>query len=126
MATARELTAEQFEAYRLGARRRVEADLLALAARERQARRLAEQAAALLRDEFHADRVLLFGSLIHPGCYTAWSDVDVAASGIDPRDTLRAMEAVGNLSREIPVNLVDMTACSASLRRRIEAEGVPL
>ena len=70
--------------------------------------------------------MLLFGSLIHPGCFTEWSDVDVAATGIDPRDTLRAMEEVNDLSREIDVNLVDLAACKASLRAVVEREGVPL
>ena len=70
--------------------------------------------------------MLLFGSLIHPGCFTPWSDVDVAATGIDPCDTLRAMEEVDDLSTEIDVNLVDLAACKPSIRAVVEFEGVPL
>jgi predicted nucleotidyltransferase len=69
---------------------------------------------------------VVFGSLIHPGCFTRWSDVDLAARGLTPRDTLRAMEVVRDLSVEIPVNLVDLGACSESLRRVVEHEGQPL
>jgi uncharacterized protein len=80
MATARELTEDQLASYRVAARRRHEADQRALVARERQAWELARRASTLLRDEFHADRVVIFGSLIRAGCFTAWSDVDIAAS----------------------------------------------
>jgi uncharacterized protein len=126
MATAKDLTAEELAVYRAGARRRQEAERQALAARERRAWELAREAADLLRRDFHADRVFLFGSLIHPGCFTQWSDVDVAADGIDGNDTLRAMEMVHDLSQDIPVNLVDLNACRASLRETVEREGQPL
>lgn len=126
MATTGELTAEQLAGYRAMARRRHEADLRALVVREQRAWELARRAATLLRDEFHADRVLVFGSLIHAGCFTPWSDVDLAASGLNRRDTLRAMERVHDLSQEIEVNLVDIATCSDSLRRVIEHEGQPV
>ena len=40
--------------------------------------------------------------------------------------TLRAMERVHDLSQEIPINLVDLAACSESLRHVIEREGQPV
>ena len=126
MAAADEISPEAMAGYRAGVRRRHQAEQRALAERERRAWDLAREAAALLCTEFHADRVVVFGSLIHPGCFTPWSDVDVAASGIDPPDTLRAMEAVHDLSDEIPVNLVDLAACKASLRAVVEREGQPV
>lgn len=126
LAMAGELTSEQMAAYRAAARQRHQEEQVALAAREQRGWELAREAATLLRTEFHAARVLVFGSLIHAGCFTPWSDIDIAADGIDPRDTLRAMEDVHDLSREIPVNLVDMAACKASLRAVIEHEGQPV
>ncbi len=126
MSTARDLTPEQLAEYRAAAHRHHRAEQAALVLREREARLLAQRAAALLRDEFYARRVLLFGSLIHPGCFTEWFDVDVAADGLAPVDTLRAMERVHDLSATIEVNLVDLAACSASINRVIEREGVPL
>jgi predicted nucleotidyltransferase len=126
MATAREFTAEEIAVYRATALRRQQAEREAVAVRERRARELAHEAADLLRREFHADRVFLFGSLIHPGCFHSRSDVDVAADGIDSLDTLEAMEMVHDLSDEIEVNLVDLNACRASLRATIEREGQPL
>lgn len=74
---------------------------------------------------YHAERVFAFGSLIHPGCFGAWSDVDVAATGIDPCDTPRAMEEVHDLSTEIDVNLVDLAACKPYIKAAVDREGVP-
>jgi predicted nucleotidyltransferase len=126
MATAGELTSADMARYRAAARRRHQAEQQARERREQRAWELARRAAVLLRDEFHADWVAVFGSLIHPGCFTSWSDVDIAARGIAPRDTLRAMECVRDQSDDIPVNLVDLAVCSDSLRRVVEREGQPV
>ena len=126
MATARELTSAEIARYRATARRRHHAEQAALALREQRAWDLARRASTLLRDQFHVDLVVVFGSLVHPGCFTAWSDVDLAARGIDPSELLRAMERVRDLSDEIPVNLVDLTTCSPSLRSVVERDGRPV
>jgi len=52
--------------------------------------------------------------------------VDIAARGIHPEDTFRAIGEVLELDSEIEVNLVDMGACRASIREMIEQEGVEL
>jgi hypothetical protein len=64
--------------------------------------------------------------LVHEGCFTLWSDVDIAAWGIAPEDTFRAIGAVMDLGGDIEVNLVDMGACRPSIRAVIEREGVEL
>ncbi len=87
---------------------------------------LARQAARLLKAQFGATRVVVFGSLVHEGCFTSWSDVDIAAWGIAPEDTFRAIGAAMDLGGDIEVNLVDMGACRPSLRVVIEQEGVEL
>ena len=126
MANARDVTPERMAGYRETARRLHRAELAALVLREREAWDLARRAAVLLRELFHAERVFLFGSLIHSGCFTDWSDVDIAAAGIDPCDTLRAMEDVHGLSTTIDVNLVDLAACKPYIREAVDREGVPL
>jgi len=120
------LTPEEITAYRAAARRRHEQEQQQLALREKRAWELARQAAALLRRQFGVARVVVFGSLIHQGCFTPWSDVDIAAWGIRPQDTFRAIGAVMDLDTEIEVNLVDVGACSASLLATIEREGIDL
>lgn len=96
--------------------------------RERRERawQLAHQAAALLRERYGVSRVVVFGSLIHPNRFTLWSDLDIAAWGLTAHNWLRASAAVRELSREIDVNLVDVTCCSAELRAAIDQDGVSL
>jgi predicted nucleotidyltransferase len=111
--------------FRDAARRRHQQEQRALALKERRAWELARSAAALLREQFHVERIAVFGSLVHPGCFTAWSDVDLAAWGLQPADTLRAMGLTMDIEDEIAVN-IDVATCSPSLLRMIEQEGVPL
>jgi predicted nucleotidyltransferase len=126
MTTARELTPEEVAAYRAAARRRGEQEQRELALREKRAWALARRAATLLREEFEAERVVVFGSLVHTSCFTPWSDVDIAAWGIDPQDTFRAIGIVMDMDADIELNLVDVGTCSLSLRTTIEREGVAL
>lgn len=126
MPTARDLTAEELARYRAAARSRQQQETEALARREARAWKLAQRAAALLYDRFEVDRVVVFGSLTHPGCFTEWSDLDLAAWGLRPRDSLRAMAELANLGTDVAVNLVDVATCSDPLRLVIEREGRPL
>ena len=126
MATAADITPEQMAACKEGARRRQARERQALHERERRAWELARQAAAVLRQQFSATRVVVFGSLIHPGSFTPWSDVDIAAWGLRAEDTFRAIGVVMDLAPDIPLNLVDVGACRSSVLCVIEHEGVPL
>lgn len=117
---------DPLEPYREGARRRHAAAQAALAVRRRQAWEIAHTVAGELRQQFGAERVVVFGSLTHPGRFNAWSDIDIAVWGLQPADTFRAIGVAMDYSREIPVNLVDMGICKPALREVIEREGVPL
>jgi predicted nucleotidyltransferase len=123
MTTAQELTLEDVARYRAAARRRYEREQQDLAARETRAWELAQRAASLLRDRFGATRVAVFGSLLHAGCFTPWSDIDIAAWGIRPQDTFRAIGMVMELDGHIETNLVDVKTCSPSLLVVIERDG---
>ena len=113
-------------AYRATARRQKVREQQALERRHKRAWDLARCAAALLKAHFGASRVVVFGSLIHAGCFTLWSDVDIAAWGIAPHDTFRAIGAVHDLATDIAVNLVDVGACQPTIFTVIEQEGVEL
>lgn len=126
MSTATELTSEQVAAFQVAAWRRHEREQKELMLREERAWMLARRTAALVREQFDARRVALFGSLVHEGCFTQWSDVDIAVWGIRAEDTLRAIGAAMDLDGEIEVNLVDAATCSASILATIEQEGVGL
>ena len=124
--TAAELTASEIEMCRRRLRERAERSDTVWADRLTRARAIGRRAAGILRAEFGATRVVLFGSCLRAEWFTLWSDVDVAAWGIRPVDTFRAMGKVQELDRTIEVNLIDAGACSPTLLAQIEAEGQPL
>jgi predicted nucleotidyltransferase len=124
--TVLDLTPEEIAEYRRAARVRWEREQQERVRRLQHAWEVARAAAQLLRERFGATRVVVFGSLVHDGCFTPWSDVDIAAWGIHPEDTFRAVGAVMDLDSEIEVNLVDVGACRPSLLTVIEEEGVDL
>jgi predicted nucleotidyltransferase len=126
MPAAREMTPEEIAVYQATVQRRWEQEQQELVRREEQAWEVARRAATLLREQFGATRVVVFGSLVHKGCFTRWSDVDIAAWGIRPECTFRAISAVMDMDAEIEVNLVDVAACRPSLLAVIEREGIEL
>lgn len=87
---------------------------------------LARKAAKVLREQYHAGRVAVFGSLLHETCFTEWSDLDIAAWGIPADQTFRAIGTVMDLDPSFPINLVDVNTCSPSLLKAIEQEAVDL
>ena len=125
-ATRSPIPPAEMAAYRQAARQRHRAEKEYLQIRRQRAWELARQAARLLKEQFNAKRVVLFGSLTHEGRFNRWSDVDIAAWGIRPEDTWRALGAVMDLDSEIEVNLVDMACCRPAIKAVIEREGVDL
>ncbi len=126
MATSLELKPESLDAYRATAQLRWEEEQQELTRREERAWALARQAVALLRKQFGATRIVVFGSLVYQDMFTLWSDVDIAAWDIQPRDTLRAIGAVFDLDTDIQVNLVDVNTASTELLYGIGREGIEL
>jgi predicted nucleotidyltransferase len=126
MPTASELTSQQVTAYRAAARRRWQREQQELQQRQARAWQLAHYAADLLKTRFGASRVVVFGSLTRENCFTPWSDVDIAAWGIPPKDTWRAMSALLELDTTIAVNLVPAESCRPALSAAIEQEGIEL
>jgi predicted nucleotidyltransferase len=119
-----DMTPDQVAVYRLTAQRRQLAQQERTVALRQEAWQVARRAAQMLRQRFHATRVVVFGSLIHEGCFTPWSDVDIAAWGIPAEETFRAIGAVMDLDRELSVNLVDINTSRPSLTEVIEKEGI--
>ena len=90
-----------------------------------QALRVARRAVKLLRVQFDAREVILFGSLARDGWFDERSDIDLAVSGIQARQFFKASAAVAAAS-EFEVDLVDLADCSLSLRAIIKQEGVKM
>ncbi len=126
--TALELSPEEWKTYRPDtiAAQRSEDERKAIRQRRQKAIRLARRAAKLLREEFVAERVMLFGSLAHRGWFTRWSDIDLAAWGIPPEKFYAAVAAMTAMSETFRIDLVDPEACSPKMKEAILREGIPL
>ena len=126
--TALDLSPQQWRSYRPG--QLVEGhgpDQLRRSERRRQqAWRVARQAAKLLRDQYGAGKVVVFGSLVHGDWFTPWSDIDLAAWGIPSDRFYSAVAAVTGLSPIFRVDLVDSDACRPTLRKTLEREAIEL
>ena len=123
--TALDLSPETLKRYRPheAFRRRKSVTSDELSKRRRRAMMAARKAANLLRREFGANEVFVFGSLARRGGFTPWSDVDLAAFGIPPTRFFEAVGAVTGLSSEFKIDLIDIETCPDSLREAIETEG---
>jgi predicted nucleotidyltransferase len=121
-----QIPAEQMERYKRTARARWLAEKKRREVRRERAWKLVRQAAALLKEKYGVQRVAVFGSLTHSDRFSLWSDVDLAAWGLTPKNWLRAMAAVRDLSDEVELNLVDVTCCPPDLLAAIEREGMNL
>ena len=120
------LTKDPLAAYRSTSHRRVVQRRLQLERNKQLAWSAARRAAQLLRDQFGATRVVVFGSLVYEDCFTIWSDVDIAAWGIAPEQTFRAIGEVHDLTNEIECNLIDVASCRSAILQTIEQKGIDL
>ncbi len=116
----------EYAPYIRTARRRAAAERRALQERYQRAWTLARRAATLLRERYAAQRVVLFGSLLHQERFTARLDVDLAVWGLPWPEYLHALGEVLDLDPEIEVDLVDMACCQPWLPEVVEREGVTL
>jgi len=126
--TALDLSPEELKQYRpLEAirlrKRRTRAEV---AKRRRRAFTALRKAVKLLKEDFGAQEVILFGSLARRGQFTRFSDIDLAARGIHPDRFYAAMEAVLYLSPEFKVDLAELETCSPNMLKSIEKDGKPL
>ena len=87
---------------------------------------VARQAAFLLYETFDAQKVAVFGSLLHLERFAYWSDIDLAVWGIPPEKFFQVAARIINLNPEFEIDFIDAESCSEQLRGKIENEGVIL
>ena len=121
-----DLTPTAMSAYRRTARARAQARQERVAARRAAAWEVARRAAAVLKEEFGASRVALFGSLARPEHFHLSSDVDLAVWGLDERLYFRAVARLLDLNPAIEVDLVEVEQARPALQAVIQREGVLL
>jgi uncharacterized protein len=120
------ITPEQMASYRDGYRQRRDQRSQALAARRECAWTVARTGAQILREQFGAAQVAVFGSLLRPDKFYERSDVDLAVWGLDERVYLKAVARLLDLNPEIAVDLVEIEFAAPRLRTAIEQEGMVL
>lgn len=84
-----QISPDQLKVYRAAARKREAEGKILLEKRHQHAWAIARQAADILKEEFKASRVVVFGSLVQPGRFHLSSDIDLAVWDI--RDYFRAV-----------------------------------
>jgi predicted nucleotidyltransferase len=126
--TALDLPAEALKKYHPleAIRRRKKKNGRELSKRRRRASITARKAAKLLRNEFGAQEVILFGSLARRGCFTLFSDIDLATRGIPSDHFFTAVDAVLGLSVEFKIDLAELETCPPAMLKNIENDGKPL
>ena len=120
------ITPEQMAGYREGYRQRKQQRAQGLAARHARAWQVALAGAAMLREQFGAERVAVFGSVLRPERFYERSDVDLAVWGLDERVYLKAVSRLLDIDPEISVDLVEAEFARPALLAVIEQEGVTL
>jgi len=121
--TAISLTPKEVEAYRLAALTIRPKQSEAVKARRLRAWRVARKAAKLLKAEFGAEKVAVFGSLVHPTLFHARSDVDLAVWGLVGREYYRAVSVLLDLDPAISVDLIAFEDARSTVQEVILKEG---
>ncbi len=111
------------DAYQLTAQKRFQKRLKAVEKRREKANQIARTAAALLKKEFGAVRVAIFGSLLKPQLFHRRSDVDLAVWGLRESDYFRAVSQLLSLDPDIAIDLIEMEHAPQRLLEKIEREG---
>jgi uncharacterized protein len=117
---------EKMRQYRETAQRRQAAAVARLDERFQLGRQIAQELADLLRAEFGAERVVLFGSLTDRALFHERSDIDLAAWGIPERRYLTAVAAVTAFHTAFLVDLARMEEATERLKTVVAAEGIEL
>ncbi|MFB6232147.1 MAG: nucleotidyltransferase family protein [Salinibacter sp.] len=84
----------------------------------------ARRAASVLKEEFEAERVLLFGSVAREERLSPHSDLDLAVEGLPPMEYDRAVARLQSVSSQRSVDLVSLGSCPDSLRQTIQDTGI--
>jgi len=100
------LSTVQLQRYITSAQERERERLAKLAERRRSALSLAKQAATLLKEEFGATQVILFGSLLTEAFHES-SDIDLAAIGLPENQYFQAVGRLIGLG-DFDFDLVEM------------------
>ena len=124
--TAVSLSPQEIESYRRAAALVKPKRQERVQARRLLAWRLARKAAKALKSEFGAEKVMVFGSLIHLSLFHERSDVDLAVWGLIGREYYRAVSVLLDIEPTISVDLIAFEDARPALQEVILREGQKL
>ena len=78
----------------------------------------------MLRDEFGATKIKVFGSVVSADYFSDESDIDIAAWDIPIAQYLSAVLAVNEFHDDFKVDLLDPVLCRVVLQQKIEKDGI--
>ena len=87
---------------------------------------VARRAAKLLKEQFAAKSVVLFGSVVTPGLFHSRSDIDLAVWGIQESEYYRVVGLLQSLDSRFPIDLILFEEASTSLQQTIRKEGMEI
>ena len=126
MPTALELKREEWRSYHPSKGLNFHDKQADIKIRKCEALKLAKKAASLLRKDFGATKVVIFGSLASDEWFNPWSDIDLAAWGIIPESFYSAVALVTGLSSSFKIDHVDIRDCKPAILKAIEEEGMEI
>ena len=92
-----------------------------------EARSASEDAARILADEFGAERVYLFGSLLEEDSFSIHSDIDIAVDGLKVELYFKALNHLWDiLPKGVSLDLVPIEDANETLKTKILASGIIL
>lgn len=119
-------TDEQIARWQRTARRLEEERRRANAARREAALAVAAKAAALLREQFGATRVVLYGSTARGVGFGPDSDIDLTAEGIAPERYWHACAALDYIDPQFEINVITFDTATPALLENVDREGIEL
>ena len=121
-----QVSKQKMDKYKATAKRRWKREQQQLSLIYSQKWALAKKAAELLKEQFGAQRVVAFGSIIQRDLFHVHSDMDIAVWGLDEKKYFRAVAKLLELDSSQRVDLVRFEDARGSLRSVIDQEGVVL
>lgn len=86
----------------------------------------ARKAAEILKDEYGARDVWIFGSLTDKNRFHKRSDIDLAEAGIPDNKFYSAYAHITRLVKDCDIDLVDKDNCKEYIKKAIEKEGIKI
>jgi predicted nucleotidyltransferase len=117
---------QQLQAYQKAAQQRRHQKAQRLAQRHARAWRVAQQAAQILKRQFGATQVVVFGSVLSPKRFHWHSDVDLAVWGVAEGAYYQAVGRLQGLDVDIAVDLIEGEHIPAALQETIRKTGKSL